>query len=100
MAHTVVREVLDVVVVNGDLSVGPAVLDLTWRALVVALVMTVPSPATAELGAEGSAVARLHPLAAVSKAHACNVYPSGPPRSASRRAGRSSSNRLGKAPAL
>lgn len=36
--------VLGVIVANIDLLVGTAVLDPTWRALVVALVMTVLTP--------------------------------------------------------
>lgn len=43
--------VLGVVVANIDLLVGTAVLDPTWRALVVALVMAVLTPVMAEVGA-------------------------------------------------
>lgn len=41
---------LGVVVANIDLLVGTAVLDPTWRALVVALVMAVLTPVMAEIG--------------------------------------------------
>lgn len=55
LARTVVQGVLAVVVANVDLLVGTCVLDPTWRALVVALVMAVLSPLMAELGrAEGT----------------------------------------------
>lgn len=50
LARTVVQGVLGVIVANVDLLVGCAVLDPTWRALVVALVMAVLSPMMAELG--------------------------------------------------
>ena len=51
LLRTVVQGVLGVVVANIDLLVGCAVLDPTWRALCVALVMAVLSPVMAELGA-------------------------------------------------
>lgn len=51
LARTVAQGVLGVVVANLDLIVGCAVLDPTWRAVVVALVMAVLSPVMAELGA-------------------------------------------------
>lgn len=51
LARTIVQGVLAVVVANVDLLVGTCVLDPTWRALVVALVMAVLSPVMAELGA-------------------------------------------------
>lgn len=55
LARTIVQGVLAVVVANVDLLVGTCVLDPTWRALVVALVMAVLSPVMAELGrAEGA----------------------------------------------
>ena len=43
--------VLGVVVANVDMLVGCAVLEPTWRAVAVALVMAVLSPVMAELGA-------------------------------------------------
>lgn len=46
--------VLGVVVANVDLLVGTAVLDPTWRALVVALVMAVLTPVMAEIGVHTS----------------------------------------------
>lgn len=51
LARTVAQGVLGVVVANLDLIVGCAVLDPTWRAVAVALVMAVLSPVMAELGA-------------------------------------------------
>ena len=42
------------VVANVDLLVGTAVLDPTWRALVVALVMAVLTPVMAEIGVHTS----------------------------------------------
>ena len=51
LLRTIVQGVLGVVVANVDLLVGQTVLDPTWRALVVALVMAVLSPVMAELGA-------------------------------------------------
>lgn len=51
LARTVVQGVLGVVMANLDLLVGCAVLEPTWRAVVVALVMSVLSPVMAELGA-------------------------------------------------
>lgn len=53
LLRTVVQGVLGVVVANVDLLVGVAVLEPTWRALVVALVMAVLSPVMAEIGAAG-----------------------------------------------
>ena len=50
LARTVIQGVLGVVVANIDLLVGTAVLDPTWRALVVALVMAVLTPVMAEIG--------------------------------------------------
>lgn len=50
LARTVVQGVLGVIVANVDLLMGCAVLDPTWRALCVALVMAVLSPVMAELG--------------------------------------------------
>lgn len=44
-----------VVVANVDLLMGCAVLDPTWRAVCVALVMAVLSPVMAELGRAGAA---------------------------------------------
>ena len=55
LLRTVVQGVLGVVVANIDLLVGVAVLEPTWRALVVALVMAVLSPVMAELGRAGAA---------------------------------------------
>ena len=55
LLRTVVQGVLGVVVANVDLLVGVAVLEPTWRALVVALVMAVLSPVMAELGRAGAA---------------------------------------------
>lgn len=54
LLRTVVQGVLGVVVANIDLLVGVAVLEPTWRALVVALVMAVLSPVMAELGRAGA----------------------------------------------
>lgn len=51
LARTVVQGVLGVAAANLDLIVGCAVLDPTWRAVAVALVMAVLSPVMAELGA-------------------------------------------------
>lgn len=50
LARTVLQGVPGVVVANIDLLVGTAVLDPTWRALVVALVMAVLSPVMDEIG--------------------------------------------------
>ena len=50
MLRTIAQGVLGVVVANVDLLVGTAVLEPSWRALVVALVMAVLSPLMAELG--------------------------------------------------
>lgn len=55
LLRTVVQGVLGVVAANVDLLVGVAVLEPTWRALVVALVMAVLSPVMAELGKAGGA---------------------------------------------
>lgn len=54
LLRTVAQGVLGVVVANIDLLVGVAVLEPTWRALVVALVMAVLSPVMAELGKAGA----------------------------------------------
>lgn len=53
LLRTVVQGVLGVVVANVDLLMGVAVLDPTWRALCVAVVMAVLSPVMAELGKVG-----------------------------------------------
>lgn len=53
LLRTVVQSVLGVVVANVDLLMGVAVLDPTWRALCVAVVMAVLSPVMAELGKAG-----------------------------------------------
>lgn len=53
LLRTVVQGVLGVVVANVDLLMGAAVLDPTWRALCVAVVMAVLSPVMAELGKAG-----------------------------------------------
>ena len=50
LLRTIAQGVLGVVVANVDLLVGVAVLEPTWRALVVALVMAVLSPLMAEIG--------------------------------------------------
>lgn len=50
LLRTVVQGVLGVVVANVDLLMGVAVLDPTWRALCVAMVMAVLSPVMAGLG--------------------------------------------------
>ena len=50
LLRTIAQGVLGVVVANIDLLVGVAVLEPTWRALVVALVMAVLSPVMAEIG--------------------------------------------------
>lgn len=54
LLRTVAQGVLGAVVANIDLLVGVAVLEPTWRALVVALVMAVLSPVMAELGKAGT----------------------------------------------
>lgn len=55
LLRTVVQGVLGVVVANVGLLMGVAVLDPTWRALCMAMVMAVLSPVMAELGkADGS----------------------------------------------
>lgn len=54
LLRTVVQGVLGVVVANVDLLVGCTVLEPTWRALVVALVMAILSPLMAELGKAGA----------------------------------------------
>lgn len=51
LARTEVQGVLGVVVANVNMLVGCAVLDPTWHAVAVALVMAVLSPVMAELGA-------------------------------------------------
>ena len=53
LLRTIAQGVLGVVVANVDLLVGVAVLEPTWRALVVALVMAVLSPVMAEIGKAG-----------------------------------------------
>ena len=53
LLRTVVQGVLGVVVANVDLLMGCTVLDPTWRAVCVALVMAVLSPVMAELGKAG-----------------------------------------------
>lgn len=53
LLRTVVQGVPGVVVANVDLLMGAAVLDPTWRALCVAMVMAVLSPVMAELGKAG-----------------------------------------------
>ena len=50
LLRTIAQGVLGVVVANIDLLVGVAVLEPTWRALVVALVMAVLAPLMAEIG--------------------------------------------------
>lgn len=50
LLRTVVQGVLGVVVANVDLLMGVAVLDPTWRAPCVAMVMAVLSPVMAGLG--------------------------------------------------
>ena len=54
LLRTIAQGVLGVVVANIDLLVGTAVLEPTWRALVVALVMAVLSPVMAEIGKVGA----------------------------------------------
>lgn len=51
LLRTVVQGVLGAIVANIDMLVGCAVLEPTWRAVVVALVMAVLSPVMVELGA-------------------------------------------------
>lgn len=53
LLRTIAQGVLGVVVANIDLLVGVAVLEPTWRALVVALVMAVLSLLMAEIGKAG-----------------------------------------------
>ena len=53
LLRTIAQGVMGVVVANIDLLVGTAVLEPTWRALVVALVMAVLSPVMAEIGKAG-----------------------------------------------
>ena len=53
LLRTIAPGVLGVVVANIDLLVGVAVLEPTWRALVVALVMAVLSQLMAEIGKAG-----------------------------------------------
>lgn len=55
LLRTVAQGVLGVVVANVDLLMGCAVLDPTWRAVCVVLVMVVLSPVMAELGRAGGA---------------------------------------------
>ena len=55
LLRTVAQGVLGVVVANVDLLMGCAVLDPTWRAVCVALVIAVLSPVMAELGKAGGA---------------------------------------------
>ena len=50
LLRTIAQGVLGVVVANVDLLVGTAVLEPSWRALVVALVMAFLSPVMAEIG--------------------------------------------------
>lgn len=50
LLRTVVQGVLGVVVANVGLLMGVAVLDPTWRALCMAMVMAVLSPVMAEFG--------------------------------------------------
>lgn len=50
LARTIVQGVLGVVIANIDQLMGAAVLDPTWRAILVALVMAVLAPVMAELG--------------------------------------------------
>lgn len=50
LLRTVVQGVLDDVVANVGPLMGVAVLDPTWRALCMAIVMAVLSPVMAELG--------------------------------------------------
>ena len=53
LLRPIAQGVLGVVVANIDLLVGVAVLEPTWRALVVALVMAVLSQLMAEIGKAG-----------------------------------------------
>lgn len=53
LLRTVVQGVLGVVVANVGPLMGVAVLDPTWRALCVAVVMAVLPPVMAELGKAG-----------------------------------------------
>lgn len=55
LLRTVAQGVLGVVVAHVGLLMGVAVLDPTWRALCVAMVMAVLSPVMAELGRAGGA---------------------------------------------
>ena len=50
LARTIVQGVLGVLVANIDQLMGAVVLEPTWRAIVVALVMAVLTPVMAELG--------------------------------------------------
>ncbi len=54
MLRTIVQGVLGVVVANVDLLMGCAVLNPTWRAVAVALVMAALSPVMAEIGEAGA----------------------------------------------
>lgn len=51
LVRTIAQGVLGVVVANVNMLVGWAVFELTWRAVVVALVITMLTPVTAALGA-------------------------------------------------
>ena len=53
LARTIVQGVLGVLVANVDQLMGAVVLEPTWRAIVVALVMAVLSLVMAELGGSG-----------------------------------------------
>ena len=53
LLRTIVQGVMGVAVANVDLLVGCAVLDPTWRAVCVAMVMAVLSPIMAEIGKAG-----------------------------------------------
>ena len=54
MARAIVQGILGVVVANVNVLMGAAVLDPTWRAICVALVMAVLLPVMAELGAHAA----------------------------------------------
>ena len=51
LARTIFQGILGVFIANVDLVCGEVVLDPTWRAVAVALVMAVLSPVMAELDA-------------------------------------------------
>lgn len=55
LLRTVVQGVLGIAVANVDLLMSVAVLDPTWRALCVAMVMATLSPVMAELEKAGDA---------------------------------------------